>query len=952
MVLICVSLTAVSAADNTFADVQSLIDSADDGDEIFLNNTTYYGNQSITVNKNNVTIYGGFDTDATKKSTLIADHTRIMSVTGDNVTIVGVNFLNGNSAQGAGIIGTQENTIYISECSFVNNRGYNGVGTLNGYGAIQFFNNLIVMNSEFRNNTGMGTIQSNNIVLINNTFSAEEDQKAFIVNSGKLYIKDTVIDAATPVDIGITNYGTIISDTLITIYNNGTNTINSGDYVVLTAVVVTDGIKVYSGELNFLIGNETIPAEINDEGIFYAYYAGEINGSEIVSAVYSSFNNHTILKNGTVTLDDTVLIDVDISSYYTSTNITVKLPENATGEVTIFVDGKYGVVKTIDANGTVSAGFDNLTLGTHILTIQYNNYTKYLTFENRQVPLSMDVNCTVIKDDVYVEVKLPKDMTKIQISLRELKETTPGPYIPIGDDPIIIIPVNPILGSDTGEIGPIKPLYFSVRSIDVIDGVATTVFENLTEGKYTLQITNNEFSTGSSTISKYTETTYTENITVGTPMEVIIEPEIIFTDDNITVTVILPEDATGKVIYIISNLEGIWFEDVENGTATHVFTEGLMPGQYSVTVSYSGDDKYLKATKTVPITVEEHSTPMEVIIEPEIIFTDDNITVTVILPEDATGKVKYIVSTLNGFWYEDVVNGTATHVFTEGLMPGQCSVTVTYMGDDNYLSASKTVPITVNQHVKLTAEDLIKIYGNPEPYVVTLTEDGTPLANKTVTFYILGKEYNRTTNASGQAKLNINLNCGEYIITAKYENSYVQNQVTVTSSIISSDIVKMYHNGTQYRVKIVDSNGNIAANTKVTFNIVGVFYERVTDENGYATLNINLSPGNYTITALNPITNQKQSNNIEVLPTIVENYDMNMTYLDGSAFTVKLLDKQGNAVDEKVAVTFNIVGVMYTRYTNALGFAKLNINLLPGEYIITTMYDDLMVSNKITVLKP
>lgn len=846
MVLICVSLTAVSAADNTFADVQSLIDSAEDGDDIFLNNTTYYGNQSIIVNKSNVNIYGGFDANDTKKSTLIADYTGIMRVTGDNVTIIGVNFLNGFTAQGAGIIGTQENTIGIAECSFVNNRGYNGVGTLNGYGAIQFFKNLIVINSDFRNNTGMGTIQSNNIVLINNTFSAEEDQKAFIYNTGNLYIEGTVIDVATPVDIGITNYGTILSDTLITIYNNGTNTINSGDYVVLTAVVVTDGVKVFSGDLNFLIGNETLKAEINDEGIFYAYYPEEINGSEIVSAVYSSFNNHTILKNGTVTLDDSLLMNVTSYSYYTSTIVTVEFPNGTTGNVTIFVDGKYGVNKTIKT-GIARVIFDNLTLGTHILTIQYNNYTKYLTFENRQVPLSMDVNCTVIKDDVYVEVKLPKDMTKIQISLREIKGTIPGPYIPIiGGD-----------SSNIGEIGPFKPLYFSIRSIDVIDGVATTVFENLTEGNYSLEITNSDHSTGSSTISKYAETTYTENVTVGTPMEVIIEPEIIFRNDNMTVTVILPEDATGKVNYTVSNLNGIWFEDV--------------------------------------------------------------------------------------------VNGTATHVFANFLMPGQCSVTVNYMGDDNYLPASKTVPIFVDEHVKLTAEDLIKIYGDSTPYVVTLTEDGTPLANKTITISINGKDYKRTTNASGQAKLNINLNSGEYLITARYENSYIMKQVIVQSSITSSDMVKMYRNGTQYIAKFVNSDNETAINAKVTFNINGVFYERVTDENGFATLNINLNPGNYTITALNPLNGEKQSNNIEVLPTIVENYDMNMTYLDGSAFTVKLLDKQGNPVDEKVAVTFNINGVMYTRYTNALGFAKLNINLLPGEYIITTMYDDLMVSNKITV---
>ena len=89
------------------------------------------------------------------------------------------------------------------------------------------------------------------------------------------------------------------------------------------------------------------------------------------------------------------------------------------------------------------------------------------------------------------------------------------------------------------------------------------------------------------------------------------------------------------------------------------------------------------------------------------------------------------------------------------------------------------------------------------------------------------------------------------------------------------------------------------------------------------------------------------SYNITVLPVLTAD-DVNMTYLDGTQFTVTLVDALGNAL-EGVNVTFNINGVFYNRTTNENGTAKLNIKLIPGEYIITSQYGNARISNKITI---
>ena len=48
-------------------------------------------------------------------------------------------------------------------------------------------------------------------------------------------------------------------------------------------------------------------------------------------------------------------------------------------------------------------------------------------------------------------------------------------------------------------------------------------------------------------------------------------------------------------------------------------------------------------------------------------------------------------------------------------------------------------------------------------------------------------------------------------------------------------------------------------------------------------------------------------------------------------------------------IQFNINGVFYNRATGDDGIARLNINLMPGQYIITSMYGYAAISNTVKV---
>jgi hypothetical protein len=101
------------------------------------------------------------------------------------------------------------------------------------------------------------------------------------------------------------------------------------------------------------------------------------------------------------------------------------------------------------------------------------------------------------------------------------------------------------------------------------------------------------------------------------------------------------------------------------------------------------------------------------------------------------------------------------------------------------------------------------------------------------------------------------------------------------------------------------------------------------------------------LTAIDPLTGLQMSYNITVLPTLYAT-DLEMSYKDGSTFNATVLDGQGNPAKE-VTVQFNINGVFYNRVTDSNGIAMLNITLMSGEYIITSEYDGLKVSNTIII---
>ncbi len=291
-----------------------------------------------------------------------------------------------------------------------------------------------------------------------------------------------------------------------------------------------------------------------------------------------------------------------------------------------------------------------------------------------------------------------------------------------------------------------------------------------------------------------------------------------------------------------------------------------------------------------------------------------------------------VIFNVNGVNYtKELVNGKAS--IGINLNPGNYTITTFYHYTDGL--ATKTNNIEVLSTIQ--ANDVVKFFRNGTQYYAKFLDGcGSPLVNASVIFNINGVFYKKQTDDNGMAKLNINLRPGVYILTAMHPDALMYgSNITVLSTILANDVVKFFRNGTQYCAKFLDGCGSPLVNASVIFNINGVLYKKQTDYEGVARLNINLFPGKYILTAMHP-DGLMYGYNITVLSTI-HGDDIVKFFRNGTQYCAKFLDGCGSPL-VNASVIFNINGVFYKKQTDYNGMARLNINLFPGEYILTAIH--------------
>ena len=552
------------------------------------------------------------------------------------------------------------------------------------------------------------------------------------------------------------------------------------------------------------------------------YTAEIVNGTAVVQLDGVTPGEHDIEvtydgdgKYGNATVTDVVSapkydspIGIEVGEFVSGEDgtIVVRLPENATGNVTVSVDGKPYIAEVV--NGTAVVRVGNLTAGPKTIVAEYSGDDNYAP--------SYEVGNFTVEP-----AKLTPDMTVVNQ----------------GNGTVVVVVPSDATGNITVTVDG-KPY-----TAEIVNGTATFHFDDVVPGEHDIKVTYDGD-------DKYANDTINARITapkLDTPIKV--EAPDSNVGDKAIITVTVPDDATGDITI---EIDGVKYTSQINGGKAVFEVENLIHGTKTIAVEYAGDSNYVANHTTGNTTVSKCPSTVSATISD--IDVGDNVTITVTVPDDATGQVLIDIDGVG--YYVNVTNGKGTAQIPR--MPnGDYKVSLIYTGDDKYLPSSNTTSFNVNKIPSFVIPTAQNIFvGDNEVITLTVPADATG----TVTVVIDGVEYDFNLDDGtlskptgedvysvaidgGRGSLTVSgLPKGEYVVSVRYngDSKYLPSTNT-TTFIVSKQVTDLeiedLGNGTVVVHAPKDATGTITINVDNETYTADVV-------NGTAVINLeNTTPG-------------------------------------------------------------------------------------------------------------
>ena len=329
----------------------------------------------------------------------------------------------------------------------------------------------------------------------------------------------------------------------------------------------------------------------------------------------------------------------------------------------------------------------------------------------------------------------------------------------------------------------------------------------------------------------------------------------------------------------------------------------------------------------------------------------ENLNVHINISKNVTGK---ITLTLDGENYTYTLNNGLLNTIFTSLDYGNHKLTVNL--DRNLFECEKqTFNFTILvKKTNIELYDLTTVDNSGINYKIILTDyTGAKLENKQLTYTLNGQRSTGKTNANGELTIPVLLKTGTYDLNVEFsgDNDHVKSsassKITVKPRIIASTDITGYNAyKTTCKFRVYNDDYKFSKGLKVKVTVNRKTYTISTDNNGYATLSVNLKKGTYTVTC--EYKRFKASNKITVKQSIITK---NKVFKKAKTikYTAKLLNSNGKVFKNK-KITFKIKGKTYKVKTNSKGIATLKLkNMKKGKYSITSSYGNAKVKNKIRI---
>ena len=231
--------------------------------------------------------------------------------------------------------------------------------------------------------------------------------------------------------------------------------------------------------------------------------------------------------------------------------------------------------------------------------------------------------------------------------------------------------------------------------------------------------------------------------------------------------------------------------------------------------------------------------------------------------------------------------------------------------------------------------------------VKILNKVGDPIPNKTVNFYMAGRNYVIKSDKNGIATMNVIGRAGTYsckfVCDGVYKNVTVTLKPRVYIKLISPQSIAVNSANAYARVSFYDNTKNeLYKNKRVKFKINSKVYTVKTSEKGVASLSLKgLKKGSYKMLIYTPLgTTRTFTIKINTHSTMI--VAANAVYKSGTnpkVFKAALKDKINHLAIKYNKITYTIAGRTYSTRTNDSGQAVIKLpNLKKGTYILKLNY--------------
>ena len=560
----------------------------------------------------------------------------------------------------------------------------------------------------------------------------------------------------------------------------------------------------------YIGGKNGILYAISNEGkkLFEYEIGGTINANIVLDnneTLYVHANGKLFALTRAPKLYSEIIINVSDGEVNRNNTIVAILPENATGNVTFIIDDTItsGDIPIINGNATWSA--PGLKEGNHRVTVtwigndDYNGNTKTEEFNIYKVNSTID-----LEDSINYVGKL----TQLNITLPE------------------------------DAVGNVTVTFNrKTESVKIVNGTATFETTPLEAGNYTIDFSwdGDERYFGNAGYAYFTVIKNDASLT--------IDAEPIKEGEDLKVTVTLSDDESGMVLIMVGDVKD--FAEIKEGKAEFTIS-GLTADTYDINATYLGDNKYYNTTETSQVTVSAKDTAT-IEISPEVITEDDNQSIEVTLPDDATGNVLVEV---NGNTFYAEVNGGKINVPVSGLKANTTyPVTVTYGGNDIYSETTEEGEVTTPEEPVVEPKDSnLKL--DIDGTVITVSINDAATGDIIVTVGDIAF----VQDASELAPIDVSeyLGNGTYPVTVKYLGDDVFANATQSGSVTVPDEPVIEPKDPNLKVTTANTTITVTVNKDAAgYVVVEIgdvsFYAGI--ENGKAVIDVvGLEPNTYAAT--------------------------------------------------------------------------------------------------------